>query len=187
MGAVEGERMRWDQLFADLEAQWEAEARRDLDPRWPTARAASAPPSGSTSGLPPRSARRCGCCCGPGRRSAAPWRMWGGTGCCCSADRRPVLVPLAALAAVSGIGERAGTGGIGKRFELGFALRGLSRDRAVVALADIAGAVTTGTIDAVGADCFDLSEHAPDEPRRPENVTGRRLVPFSAVVSLRPA
>ena len=23
--------MRWDQLFADLEAQWEAEARRDLD------------------------------------------------------------------------------------------------------------------------------------------------------------
>jgi hypothetical protein len=36
----------------------------------------------------------------------------------------------------------------------------------------------------VGADCFDLSEHAPDEPRRPENVTGRRVVPFSAVVSV---
>jgi hypothetical protein len=53
-----------------------------------------------------------------------------------------------------------------------------------VAVEDVTGATTSGTIDAVGADCFDLSEHAPDEPRRPENVTGRRVVPFSAVVSV---
>jgi hypothetical protein len=179
--------MRWDQLFADLEAQWEAEARRDLDSevadRTRRERAAIgvyerlAVSVGAEVRLLLRSGEALtGSLADVGR----DWLLL-------SADRRPVLVPLAALAAVSGIGERAGTGGIGKRFELGFALRGLSRDRAVVALADIAGSVTTGTIDAVGADCFDLSEHAPDEPRRPENITGRRLVPFSAVVSLRPA
>ena len=100
---------------------------------------------------------------------------------------RPALVPLAAIASASGLGARASESAVGKRFALGYALRGLSRDRAVVAVIDRAGAVTTGTIDAVGADCFDLSEHAPEEPRRPENITGRRLVPFSAVVSLRPA
>lgn len=179
--------MRWDQLFADLEAQWEAEARRDLDSevadRTRRERAAIgvyerlAVSVGADVRLLLRSGEvLTGSLADVGR----DWLLL-------SADRRPVLVPLAALVAVSGIGERAGTGGIGKRFELGFALRGLSRDRAVVALADIAGAITTGTIDAVGADCFDLSEHAPDEPRRPENITGRRLVPFSAVVSLRPA
>lgn len=179
--------MRWDQLFADLEAQWEAEARRDLDSevadRTRRERAAIgvyerlAVSVGAEVRLLLRSGDALtGSLADVGR----DWLLL-------SADRRPVLVPLAALAAVSGIGERAGAGGIGKRFELGFALRGLSRDRAVVALADIAGAVTTGTIDAVGADCFDLSEHAPDMPRRPENITGRRLVPFSAVVSLRPA
>ena len=100
---------------------------------------------------------------------------------------RPALVPLAAIASASGVGARASEAAVGKRFALGYALRGLSRDRAVVAVVDRTGAVTTGTIDAVGADCFDLSEHAPEEPRRPENITGRRLVPFSAVVSLRPA
>jgi hypothetical protein len=100
---------------------------------------------------------------------------------------RSALVPLGAIVAVTGAGPRASESALARRFGLGYALRGLSRDRAVVALTDLAGAVTTGTIDAVGADCFDLSEHAPDEPRRPENVTNRRLVPFAAVVSLRPA
>jgi hypothetical protein len=46
--------------------------------------------------------------------------------------------------------------------------------------------VLSGTIDAVGRDVLELSEHAADLPRRAANVTGRRLVPFSAMVLLRP-
>lgn len=57
----------------------------------------------------------------------------------------------------------------------------------MVALSDLSGAVVTGTIDAVGQDHLELTEHASDLPRREENVTGRRLVPFSALVLLRPA
>ena len=42
--------MRWDQLFADLEAQLEAEEARDLSWRWPTAPGASGRWSASPSG-----------------------------------------------------------------------------------------------------------------------------------------
>jgi hypothetical protein len=51
----------------------------------------------------------------------------------------------------------------------------------------VSGAVVTGTIDAVGRDHLELSEHPADLPRRSENVTGRRVVPFSALVLVRPA
>jgi hypothetical protein len=86
-----------------------------------------------------------------------------------------------------GLGPAADPTGAGRRFALGFALRGLSRDRAAVAVHDRSGAVHTGTIDAVGRDVLELSEHAADVARRPANLTGRRLVPFAAVVLVRPA
>ena len=152
--------MRWEQLFDDLEAQWGAEQRRDLDSRSPTARAGRAP-SASTSGLRRRRARSSTCgspprallrCPAPSQTSArtavAPpasdpcWCRWARSRRC----RAWVSVRLVAAA--------------WKRFGLGYALRGLSRDRAVVALTDSAGVTTTGTIDAVGSNCFDLSEHA---------------------------
>jgi hypothetical protein len=98
-----------------------------------------------------------------------------------------VLVPTHAVATVAGLGQRAGMSATARRFGLGYALRGLSRDRAVLALADVTGLVVTGTVDAVGADCLDFAEHPPDEPRRPGNVTGRRVVPFAAVAFLGPA
>jgi hypothetical protein len=50
----------------------------------------------------------------------------------------------------------------------------------------VTGVVTTGTIDAVGADVVDLSEHPGDEPRRQGSVVARRLVPFSAIACLAP-
>ncbi len=74
--------MRWDQLFADLEAQWEAEARRDLDSEV----ADRTRRERATIGVYERLAVSVGAevrlLLRSGRRSAAPWRMWGGTGCC---------------------------------------------------------------------------------------------------------
>jgi hypothetical protein len=57
----------------------------------------------------------------------------------------------------------------------------------VVTVHDVVGAAHTGTIDAVGRDVLELAEHAADLPRRPEHVTARRVVPFAAVVLVRPA
>jgi hypothetical protein len=91
---------------------------------------------------------------------------------------------------VSGLTAAVSSGAdarMARRFGFGYALRGVSRDRAVVALVDVSGATVTGTIDAVGADALELSEHPSDLPRRPENVTARRVVPFTAVAALRTA
>lgn len=180
--------MRWDQLFSDLEGQWEAESRRDLEQEV----ADRTRRERATVGLLERLAASTGAQIGVRLVVGPPlqgvlsdvgdgWLLLG------SDAGRAALVPLTAVTAVTGLGVRAAEATLARRFGLGYALRGLSRDRAVVALTEVTGAVASGTIDGVGSDCFDLTEHAPDQPRRPENVTGRVLVPFSAVACLRPA
>ena len=102
-----------------------------------------------------------------------------------SADQS-VLVPLAAVRSITGLrpGAQEATL-VGRRFTLGGALRGISRDRAVVDLVDVDGLVLTGTIDAVGADHLDLAEHAPDEPRRARHVVRTLVMPIAALGSIR--
>jgi hypothetical protein len=179
--------MRWHGLFDDLSAQWDAEVRRELDvevadrtrreraslglrERLAAARLATVRVTLTTGDVVEGRVADVG----------QDWVLLDGV-------RGVVLVPLAGAAGVVGAGSGAETAAPGRRFALGYALRGLSRDRAVVAVHDTAGAVHTGTIDAVGRDVLELSEHAADVPRRPANVTGRRLVPFAALVLVRPA
>ncbi|CAN7287668.1 hypothetical protein LJR027_001290 [Terrabacter sp. LjRoot27] len=103
-----------------------------------------------------------------------------------TAPGRPVLVALAAVRAVSGLLPGARTPSVvARRFALGAALRAVSRDRAVVEVVDVDGHPATGTIDVVGADHLELAEHASDEARRAANVTGRLLVPFWSLGSVR--
>ncbi|HET6666792.1 MAG TPA: hypothetical protein VFG98_05865, partial [Intrasporangium sp.] len=72
-----------------------------------------------------------------------------------------------------------------RRFTLGAALSGISRDRAVVDVVDVEGQLLTGTIDAVGADHLDVAEHAPDEPRRARHVVRTHVMPIAALGSVR--
>lgn len=100
--------------------------------------------------------------------------------------RQSVLVSLAAVRGVVGLRSGAQEATlVGRRFTLGAALRGISRDRAGVHVSDVDGRVLTGTIDAVGSDHIDLAEHAIDEPRRGRHVVRRHVVPFSAISSIR--
>jgi hypothetical protein len=180
--------MRWDDLFSDLAAQWEAEARRELDgevaDRTRRERALVGLHERLAAGLGERvtlTVRMVGALPGRVQEVGDGWLLvapeTGGL----------ALVPFTAVTGVTGLPLRADGTGRGRRFGLGYALRGLSRDRATVLLTDLDGVVLSGTIDAVGRDVVELSEHAPDLPRRAENVTGRRLVPFSAMVLVRPA
>jgi hypothetical protein len=180
--------MRWDELFADLESQWEAEARRELDAEVADRTRRERATLGLYDRLAAAGDADLAVTLRDGTRLAGRvvdvgdgWVLVGRPG------GRAALVPFPAVAAVLGLPGRAGGSAVGRSFGLGYALRGLSRDRSVVALTDVTGSVATGTIDAVGADALELSEHAADVPRRPENITGRRLVPFSAVVVVRPA
>jgi hypothetical protein len=184
-----GGAMRWDRLFDDLQAQLDADGQRELDlevsDRTRRERA--------QVGLHERLIAHRGL--GIELRLAAGVQVFGtvadaGSDWLLVHDRgdRGSLVPFGAIVAVNGLGVRAAAGqgvATAKRFGLGYALRGLSRNRSVVSLADISGSVTTGTIDAVGADALDLSEHPADVARRTENVVARRVIPFSAIVAIR--
>jgi len=181
--------MRWDRLFDDLQAQLDADGQRELDlevsDRTRRERA--------QVGLHERLVAHRGSGVSLGLAAGV---LVSGTIADVGSDwllahdhgERGSLVPFAAIVSISGLGEKAAVGSgvaTAKRFGLGYALRGLSRDRAVVALVDLAGAVTTGTIDGVGSDALDLSEHPLDVARRAENIVRRRVIPFSAIVVVR--
>ena len=176
--------MRWEGLFDDLAAQWDAEERRDRDAevadRTRRDRAAVA--------LLERLAAHRGARLGVRLRAGVSlegevsdlgrdWLLLR-----LDTGRREALVPLAAVTALAGLPGRSGPVGSARRFGLGYALRALSRDRAVVRVTDVAGRTTTGTIDAVGADAVDLAEHPPEEPRRAANVRAVWTIPVAALV-----
>ena len=72
-----------------------------------------------------------------------------------------------------------------ERMTLGFALRDLMRRRVGVTLHLAGGRSLAGTIDRAGADHLDLAVHEPGTPRRADEVSGHRLVPFEAIVWVR--
>lgn len=184
---------RWDELFEDLESQWDAEMRRELDAevadRTRRERAAiglldrlsAAVGQGEVTVSLVDGSRVSGRVADAGDG----WLLLGGrlVGHLAPA----VLIPFTGVTAVVGLGRGVDQGAPGRRFGFGYALRGLSRDRAVVTVLDVSGGSCTGTIDVVGRDFIEVSQHALDMPRRPENVTGRRVVPVASVVLVRPA
>jgi hypothetical protein len=187
--------MRWDRLFDDLQAQMDAEGQRDLElevsdrTRRERAQVGLHERLMAHRGLDVELRLAAGVrVSGRVGDAGSDWLLvddqsgQGGHG------DRGSLVPFGAIVTINGLGVRAAAGSgvaTAKRFGLGYALRGLSRNRSVVSLTDIGGSVTTGTIDAVGADALDLSEHSADVARRAENIVARRVVPFTAIVVVR--
>jgi hypothetical protein len=75
-----------------------------------------------------------------------------------------------------------------RRLGIASAYRTLSRARAGVVVVGRDGrSLGEGTIDRVGRDHFDLAVHPRDEHRRGRNVRGLRVIPFSAVQLVRSA
>lgn len=99
---------------------------------------------------------------------------------------REVIVPLTAVGAVEGLPSRLGEHAGGpRRLGLRSVLRALGRDRAVVRVHDREGEHVTGTVDAVLADHLDLARHADDLPRRAGEVRGVVSVPYAALALVR--
>lgn len=71
------------------------------------------------------------------------------------------------------------------RMSLGFLVRDLVRRRIAVAVHLTHGRALTGTIDRAGSDHLDIALHEPGTPRRASEVTGHRIVAFSAVAWIR--
>ncbi len=104
-----------------------------------------------------------------------------------SVRRRAVLVATPALLVVNGLSGRAdpdpGTGQ--RRLDLRHALRAVSRDRALCRVTDVAGGQVGGTIDRVGRDHVDVSDHPEDVAPRPQQVRQVLTVPFTALATVR--
>jgi len=178
--------VRWQELFADLEAQLQHAGQRDraaeIADRTRRERA--------TVSWSDRAAASIGAAvtvvtaAGPVRGRlddlGQDWLLLEEDG------RRTALVPAAAVASMVGLTALSDDRlGLGRRFGLGVALRAISRDRAPVVVHDLAGGQASGTIDRVGADYFDLAEHPADLARRAESVTGERAVMFGQLAVLR--
>jgi hypothetical protein len=175
-------RVRWDALFDDLEAQLAREQAAELAAvvaercRAGWASTSLADRLRAHVGAPVRllldgGHRVSGTC----TDAAVEW-LAVDEGVCAA------LVPVAAVAAVSGLGRPVAepAGQVLRRLGLGHALRALARDRAGVRLVTSAGELA-GTIDRVGADHLDLAEHSAGEARRPDAVRAVQAVPFSAL------
>ena len=178
--------MRWDALFADLDGQLAAgdaaelaaevtdRSRREVARLQLADRARASAGAEVTVGV-----GAAGVVSGRLARSAAEWWLLTGPG---GADQ---LVCAAAIGWVSGLpalaGDPAAVSVVESRLGLGYALRGIARDRSAVTLLLRDGSALTGTIDRVGADFVDLAEHAPGEARRAASVRGGRTVPFAAL------
>jgi ATP phosphoribosyltransferase regulatory subunit HisZ len=102
---------------------------------------------------------------------------------------RETLVCLNAVVSVGGLGRAAAVpgsaGAVHARLSLRSALRGVARDRSPVRLHLVDGTTLDTTLDRVGADFVDLALHAPGEARRRTEVRGVRTVPLSAIAAVR--
>ena len=191
--------MRWDRFFDDLEDQlaseWEAE-RAALDSEAERLRLSRVPLRDRLTVLAE-----------DGGTAAASFELDDGTVLRARvngvgadwvalepAEGRPGAV-IVRLAAVVSIGlphpemlrsaRAVAPSPLRERMTLGFALRDLMRRRVGVTLHLTGGRSLAGTIDRAGADHLDLAVHEPGAPRRADEVSGHRLVPFEAIVWIR--
>lgn len=181
--------MRWQALFEDLEAQLAAHQAEDLQAevadrtRREGALLRLVQRVRPSTGAPVTVATDAGRVTGVLLEAGADWLLL---------EERPggeVLVPLAAVLGITGVGTRteapASEGEVARRLDLRWALRGLARSRAGVAVVLRDGSVLSGTLDRVGADHVDVAEHPPGEARRQAAVRQVRLVPLAAVSLVR--
>ena len=184
--------MRWEQLFADLEAQAaEQEAAADQAEAGSRARAEygrlrlADRLGGSVGGLVTLNCRGAGELRGRLVDRGVDWVLL------VDVQERDVLVAVGAVTAVAGLAAATAPaqddGPVARSLDLRRALRGLARDRMPVHCLLVDGTVLAGTVDRVGADFLELAEHPLDQPRRRAAVTGVRAVPLGAVVAVRTA
>jgi hypothetical protein len=179
--------MRWERLFADLEAQLEAEERAVMEGevvdlvraergrltiRDRLRAHVGEPLTWSLAGGEPTLTGRL-------LDVGADWVL-------IAAARGELLVPLAAVQSIVGLTRftAADGGEVARRLGIGVILRGLSRDRAVVQILLCGDQRVTGTIDRVGADHFDVAVHPDDEPRREPTVREVRCLLLPAILGI---
>ncbi len=182
--------MRWDGLFADLEAQAgaldTAQRAAEIEERARTelGRIRLQDRLRPATGSAVRARCRGGLAvAGTVTRVGAEWLLLDEGG------NREALVVTATLVSVSGLGRLSAApdteGVVESRLGLRHALRGIARDRSAAAVHLIDGTTADGTIDRIGADFVEIAAHAAGGLRRRGDVRDVLVVPLSAVAAVR--
>lgn len=183
---LHGEGVRWDRLFEDLVLQaaaldareFEAEVAERSRAEQGRLRMADRLRSaeGHTIALTVRGA---GAVSGTLSRVGAGWLLLAAAG------EPEILVNLAAVGAVGGLGAATeparDRGLVEDAIDLRKVLRGLARDRSGVRVLLMDGTAFDGTLDRVGADYVELAEHPVGEARRYGAVRSVRTVVIDAI------
>jgi hypothetical protein len=179
--------VRWDDLFADLEAQADALAvaeraaevaeRTRIEVGGIALRDRLAAAVGTPVRLQLAGGRAPA---GTLTRVGPDWLLIGETA------GRECVVALAAVLSVAGVGRSAAEPGgpVWAKLGLRSALRGIARDRSPVRVDLISGDSVDATLDQVGADFVAAARHAPGEPRRRGEVRETVLLPLAAVAAV---
>jgi hypothetical protein len=188
--------VRWEQLFAELEARFDELADAQMMAELADRQRLAAGSVGMVQrfagavGATLRIRTQDGPVVGGQLREVGPdWLLLGQQG------PGELLVALRAVTGVEGLAATTGPplSALAMRMDLRLALRGLARDRSPV-LVTVAGAGgspegrssdLSGTIDRVGADFVELAQHAVWEPRRAMSVRSVALVPLAAIITVR--
>ncbi|GAA3391593.1 hypothetical protein [Cryptosporangium minutisporangium] len=180
---------RWEFLFADADAQFDALRREEM-----TAEAADrSRREFALVGLVDRLRGAVGTTLeiwldtgpigGTVRRVGPDWILLGGSG------RRETLIPLTAVNAVSGLPDRTAAPGsegmVEARLDLRYALRRMARDRVPVRVVLRGGRSASGTFDRVGRDFAEFAELLPGDARRAGAVRAVRSIPLGALLVVR--
>ncbi|HZM65366.1 MAG TPA: hypothetical protein VFC16_03575 [Nakamurella sp.] len=197
--------MRWERLFADLEARFDELADSDLSAQLADRQRVEAGAVAMVQRLAGSVGRPIRVRVGGGSTVAGALVAVGPDWVLVSEGQgRDALVAARAVVAVEGLSAVTALPmlGVSIRLDLRRALRGLVRDRAPVAMT-VAGwpssdagtsagvgssgssGEITGTIDRVGADFVEIAVHAAWEPRRAASVRTVMLVPLAAVMLVR--
>jgi hypothetical protein len=182
--------MRWQSLFADLEAQAEALERAELGgaieerTRAEIADVTLAERLHAAIDQPLRLACLGGIVlAGVVIRAGPDWVLMHEDGA------REVLVRAAAIASVHGLGRRrgtpAGSAAVAARLGVRHVLRSIARDRLPVRILLADGSGLDGIVDAVGADFLEVRTHPAGDPGRRADRRPIDVVPLGALVAVR--
>jgi hypothetical protein len=182
--------VRWDGLFADLEAQALALAVAERNAEIDERTRAEAGLLNIADRLRPSIGASIGVRCAGGLHLSGRVRLVGSEWLLLvEGSGREAVVATAAIWSVAGLGRLSATadsiGLVETRLGMRHVLRGIVRDRSVVRLHLRDGVILDGTVDRVGGDFLELAMHAAGELRRRKEVREVMVVALAAVVALR--
>jgi hypothetical protein len=177
--------VRWEELFADLEREWDALAGAERQAEIAERTRAEFARLVLVDRLRGSEGRHVRLATWRGRELSGELTVVGADFVLLASGRQEWLVPLVAVGSVSGLGAASVSaqeaGPVRARLGLGSVLRRVAADRSPVTVVGPEQRPVCGTVQRVGADFLELAERPVDDSRRP----GRRLLlPFAAIVLL---